>query len=186
MDREVQLTFSWRPNSAGLWLFTWNSFPLFPVNFRSPGDSWLVKIKFCPKPANLPRLIQDGGWNGTKAVQPSDPIQMVTCQGPVNITVIKFCRKDELSKLCGSFANSCDQKLQWIKNIFFFLRKQGKRNEQLTVPLNSSLSVTLDKKEVTNLFTPTVTCSSMWEIRGFGFIICDSHEIITFWGHNNE
>lgn len=30
----------------------------------------------------------------------------------------------------------------------------GKRDEQLILPLNSSLSVTLDKKEVIDLFTP--------------------------------
>ena len=42
----------------------------------------------------------------------------------------------------------------------------GKTKGQLILPLNSSLSVTRDKKEVIDLFTPTVTSSSTWEIRG--------------------
>ena len=49
----------------------------------------------------------------------------------------------------------------------FFFFAGGKRNEQLILPLNSSLSVTLDKEEVIDLFTPTVTSSLTWEIRGY-------------------
>ena len=54
---------------------------------------------------------------------------------------------------------------------FFFAG--GKRNEQLILPLNSSLSVTLDKEEV-------ISSNLTWEIRGLGFKICDSHKVIKY------
>ena len=72
----------------------------------------------------------------------TDIIQMVTCQAPVNIAVIKYCKnKDSMLKTLFFRA---------ILNIFkpyFF--SGGKRDEELILPLNSSLSVTLGIDEVT-------------------------------------
>ena len=96
---------------------------------------------------------------------------MVTCQGPVNIAVIKYCMWERENDI---FKSSCDQELQL--RTFIFLQG-GKRDEQRILPLNSSLSVTLDKKEVIDFFTPAVTSSSTWENRGSGSKISDSHEI---------
>ncbi|XP_058971692.2 diphosphomevalonate decarboxylase [Pocillopora verrucosa] len=59
-----------------------------------------------------------------KRIKKSDGVNMVTCQAPVNIAIIKY----------------------W-----------GKRNEQLILPLNSSLSVTLDKKELHSSTTVAVS-----------------------------
>ncbi|XP_020611149.1 diphosphomevalonate decarboxylase-like isoform X2 [Orbicella faveolata] len=64
-----------------------------------------------------------------KRFKPSDSIQMITCQGPVNIAVIKY----------------------W-----------GKRYERLILPLNSSLSVTLDKKELHSI-TTVAACENFSE-----------------------
>ena len=68
------------------------------------------------------------------------------------------------------------QSFNELRTFIFFAG--GKRNERLILPLNSSLSVTLDKKEVIDLFTPMVTSSSTWENRGLVFKISDSHEVI--------
>lgn len=70
----------------------------------------------------------------------TDLVQMVTCQAPVNIAVIKYCKKRE-SMLKTLFVHV-------IFNVFFFFTG-GKRDEELILPLNSSLSVTLGIDEVT-------------------------------------
>lgn len=69
----------------------------------------------------------------------TDIIQMVTCQAPVNIAVIKYCKnKDSMLKTLF---------VRVILNLTFFTG--GKRDEELILPMNSSLSVTLGIDEVT-------------------------------------
>lgn len=90
-----------------------------------------------------------------KRIKKSDGVNMVTCQAPVNIAIIKYCKWDiinlQIAFRCwkNSILISCKTKTikteMWKK----FYVAGGKRNEQLILPLNSSLSVTLDKKEVT-------------------------------------
>lgn len=138
-------------------LFTLYSFPLFPLNFRLPPTvtpDW-SRSDSVPSPNPKAAICRDCSKMVDETVRkkfkPSDSIQMVTCQGPVNIAVIKYCMWEMEN---GIFETSCDQELQLRTFIFF---AGGKRNEQRILPLNSSLSVTLDKKEVIDLFTPTVT-----------------------------
>lgn len=69
----------------------------------------------------------------------TDIIQTVTCQAPVNIAVIKYCKnKDSMLKTLF---------VRVILNLTFFTG--GKRDEELILPMNSSLSVTLGIDEVT-------------------------------------
>lgn len=73
------------------------------------------------------------------ADEDEEKIQMVTCQAPVNIAVIKYCKnKDSMLKTLF---------VRVILNLTFFTG--GKRDEELILPMNSSLSVTLGIDEVT-------------------------------------
>ena len=70
----------------------------------------------------------------------------VTCSAPVNIAVIKYCESviDD-TPLYVKWAG-LEEKLYTFWCFFCFLG--GKRDEELVLPVNSSLSVTLSQDQV--------------------------------------
>lgn len=75
----------------------------------------------------------------------SQNISMITCTAPVNIAVIKYC-KCELCLLCVMFL--CLHSFRSCVEVFRILHTGGKRDEELILPINSSLSVTLHQDQV--------------------------------------
>lgn len=68
--------------------------------------------------------------------------QSVTCIAPVNIAVIKYC------KLINFLSKFDLAKLSKIYPFNLILILGGKRNEELILPINDSLSVTLSTDDV--------------------------------------